>query len=89
MVEIEDDILSEVLGCKSHHKRVSGFGERAWIAEGKEIDAIYWDTGNGWCDILLVIPKNCKECKGKLIKFYNGLQKAIEKHYDEGMCRVD
>ena len=89
MMEVESDILSEVIKCKDYHKKAPQFGERSWIAEGKEIDVVYWDTGNGWCNIMQVIPKTCKECKGKGIKFYRELRKALTRCYDENMCRVD
>lgn len=89
MPEIESDILSEVIDGERYHKKVPQFGERAWVAEGKEFDVVYWDTGNGWCDILVVIPKECLSCKEKLVKFYERLQKSIARHYDEDMCRVD
>jgi len=89
MLEIEDDILSEVIGSKEYHKRAPRFGERAWKAEGKEVDVIYWDTGNGWCDILLVTTKECKECRTKLERFYKRSQQAIVKNYDEDICRID
>jgi len=89
MVEVEADILSEVIKSKEYHKRSPQFGERAWIAEGKEIDVVYWDMGNGWCNVLLVIPKECKICRGKLVQFYKKLQKERAGHYDADMCRVD
>lgn len=82
MLEIEDDILSEVIECRDYHKIALQFGERAWIARGKEIDVVYWDTGNGWCDIIQLIPKTCKEYKIKEIRFYKELRKAISKKYD-------
>lgn len=88
-MEVEDDILSEVIRCEGYHKRVPQFGERAWIAKGKEIEVVYWDTGNGWCDILLVVPQGCKKCQERLLKFDKSLQRAIAEHYDENMCRVD
>lgn len=89
MLEVEDDILSEVVGCEGYHKKAPQYGERAWIAEGKKVNVVYWDTGNGWCDILLAIPKECRKCGKKLEKLYEGLQKAIAKHYDENMYRID
>ncbi len=89
MPEVEDDILSEVIGCKGYHKRALKFGERAWIAEGKEFDVVYWDMGNGWCDILSILPKECIRCRKKMEKFYERLRKAIARNYDEDMCRID
>jgi hypothetical protein len=49
MVEVEADILSEVINCTGYHKPATEFGERAWLAEGKDVDVIYWDEGNNWC----------------------------------------
>jgi hypothetical protein len=46
MVEVEADILSEVINCTGYHKPATEFGERAWLAEGKDVDVIYWDEGN-------------------------------------------
>lgn len=34
------------------------WGERAIIIRGSEADVICWDTGNSWCDIMHVIPRN-------------------------------
>lgn len=90
MLEVEDDILSEVIGCKGYHKRASRYGERAWIAEGEEIDVVYWDEGNGWCMIMQVIPKGYKkECMEKGIKFYRKLKKAMKKSYEDEIDEID
>lgn len=62
MIEVEDDVLCEVIGCASYHKSVPEFGERAWLAEGKEVDVVYWDDGNGWCTIMLIVPKGDNRC---------------------------
>jgi hypothetical protein len=43
MVEVEADILSEVINCTGYHKPATEFGERAWLAEGKDVDVIYWE----------------------------------------------
>ena len=51
MVEIEEDTLSEIIGNKTLHKRIPYLGERVWMAEGEEFDVIYWDVGNGMCQI--------------------------------------
>jgi hypothetical protein len=88
MMQVEDDILSEVISCTDYHKNAPEFGERAWIAEGKEVDVVYWDEGNGWCTIMLLIPKRNKQCYEDGVKFYRKLNKAISKHYD-GMIRID
>jgi hypothetical protein len=85
MVEVEADILSEVINCTGYHKPATEFGERAWLAEGKDVDVIYWDEGNNWCLclIMLVIPKNCQSCKEKIVEFYRKLEKTIEEKSDE------
>ena len=83
MIEIEDDILSEIIGCEGYHKRAPQYGERAWIAEGREIDVVYWDSGNGWCVIMQIVPKGDKECMQKGVKFYKELRKVLEKYYDD------
>lgn len=88
-MEVEDDILSEVIECKEYHKRTPEFGERAWTAEGKEFVVVYWDVGNGWCDIMAIIPKKDKDLRSGIGKFYKKLRKAIMEHYDEDMCRID
>jgi hypothetical protein len=53
------------------------------LAEGKDVDVIYWDEGNNWCLIMLVIPKNCQSCKEKIVEFYRKLEKTIEEKSDE------
>lgn len=86
MIEIESEILSGVIGCKSYHKHAPEYGSRAWKAEGKHIDVIYWDVGNGWCVIMDVIPKNGKnEC---VAEFYKKLQKVIRQCYDGSGFRI-
>ncbi len=52
MMEIDEDTLSEIISNKTPHRRIRELGERVWIAEGKECDVIYWDAGNGMCQIL-------------------------------------
>lgn len=79
MIEIEDDIiLSKIIGCKGYYKRAPEFGERAWLAEGKEVDVVLWDTGNGCYVIMQVIPKGCKECKQTSVEFYKKLAKYCD-----------
>ena len=83
MIDIESEILNKVIECKTFHRHAPEFGERAWVAEGKEIDVVYWDEGNGWCRIMQIIPKNCKECKMVGIKFYIRLRKILEEELCE------
>lgn len=81
MIEVESEILSSVIGCDSYHKYSPEYGSRAWKAQGKYVDVIYWDEGNGWCIILDVIPKKKKQTD--VVKFYKKLKIAIAKNYDE------
>ena len=87
-MEVESDILSVVIGCKGYHERASEYGERAWMANGKKVGVVYWDIGNGWCDIMDVIPKNGGK-QNKVVKFYMALNRTIAKSYDEDFCRID
>ncbi|MGQ9706189.1 MAG: hypothetical protein ACUVWP_04195 [bacterium] len=87
-MEIESNILNKVIGCDSYHKHVCNYGERAYIAVGKLVDVIYWDTGNTWCCILDIIPKTNKGQK-QVIEFYKKLRKEINKCYDENGYRID
>jgi glycine betaine/choline ABC-type transport system substrate-binding protein len=91
-MEVESDILNGIIECKTYHKHQPQFGERAWLAEGKEVNILYWDTGNTWCKILDVIPKKAKTKKEQyqiVKKFYRKLRRKIEESYDENMLRVD
>lgn len=83
MPEVQANILDEAIGCKDYHSRTLEFGERARIAKGKKVDVVYWDTGNGWCAIMQVIPKGNKECLERGIEFYKELEKVIKMHPDE------
>lgn len=87
-MEAESDILSVVIGCKGYHEKAPEYGERAWMAKGRKVDIVYWDTGNGWCDILDIIPQNGGK-QNEVIRFYRMLNKAIAKSYDEDGYRID
>ena len=89
MIEVESDILSDVIKCKGYHKREPKFGDRAWRVKGKKADIIYWDTGNCWCAIMQVIPKEKRDYKKIAAKFYEELHQEIAKRYDENMYRID
>jgi hypothetical protein len=86
MIEVESEILSEAIECNTYHKPRPEYGYRAWIAIGKKVDVVYWDTGNGWCAILDVVPKDGK--KKTVLKFYRKLQQIIKKNYDESGFRI-
>ena len=64
------------------------YGERAWLAEGEEIDVIYWDEGNGWCLIMQIIPKDLKRYKEVGLEFYRKLRKVLNENYDENGMRI-
>lgn len=86
MFEVESDTLNEAIECTTFHKHVPKFGERAWMAEGKEVNVIYWDTGNTWCIILDVYPKKETENPIKVVeKFYKKLRRVMEKYYTENI----
>jgi hypothetical protein len=87
-MEVESDILSMVIRCKGYHERASEYGERAWRANGINMDVVYWDGGNGWCDIMAVIPKK-GQMETEIARFYRRLNSTIDKHYDEDSYRID
>ncbi len=87
MVEVESEILSAVIGCNGLHKHVPEYGWRAWKASGKSVDVVYWDTGNGWCEIMNVIPRKGKN-ESAVVKFYRKLNKMISRCYDENGYRI-
>ena len=57
MKHILDDTLNQIAQASGWHERTPEFGERAWLVKGKYAGIIYWDMGNGWCDIIKIIPK--------------------------------
>lgn len=57
-MELTDDRLNEIIGCRTYHQRVLQYGERAWTASGPHLGVVYWDMGNGWCQILGVVSKS-------------------------------
>ncbi len=56
-MEITIERLDEIIKNSASHKRALDWGERAFIANVALADVIYWDTGNSWCDVLHVVPK--------------------------------
>ncbi len=83
--EIETEIIEEVIEkIGRYHKYVPQYGNRAWLIQGKELDVIYWDTGNGWCYIIDIIPKNKTKAKELLRKFFTRLRKAVNDFYSRG-----
>ena len=86
MLEVESEILSTAIDCKGFHKYTPKYGQRAWKAKGKSIDIVYWDTGNGWCAIIDVIPHKGKS-QSEVIRFYRKLKIIISRCYDENGYR--
>lgn len=85
-MEIESEIISSAVGCNTFHKHVSEYGHRAWMACGKLVDVVYWDLGNGWYEIIDVIPKDGRKSTVKY--FYKRLRKIINESYDENGLRI-
>lgn len=89
MVSVESEILSEAIGGKGYHKKMEEFGERVWMVEGQDVDVVYWDEGNSWCDIMLVVPHGDKVAIKNGEEFYSKLMAKIESSYDEDLERID
>jgi hypothetical protein len=49
--------LSRIAEAQGYHEQALEFGQRAWRIRGRLADFIYWDAGNGWCDIIQIISK--------------------------------
>lgn len=81
-MEIDAEILSAIIKCKSYHKRLDYLGERIWIAEGEECDVVYFDAGNGGCRILQILPKGDDKCR-KIFEKYIKLMLEEAKSFDE------
>jgi len=78
MVEIDVVTLSEIIDNKTSHKRLQELGKRVWLAEGKECDVIYWDMGNGMCQILQILLKKEKD-KDLIMLYLKQIIKSAEK----------
>ena len=78
MVEVEVNTLSEIIGNKTSHRRIPYLGERVWMSEGEECDVIYWDAGNGMCQILQILPKVDDKCKDIIMKYLKLILEAAE-----------
>ncbi len=72
MKQVLDDTLNRLAEAQSYHEHVPGLGERAWRVRGRFADIIYWDIGNGWCDIIKVIPR--KGYEGWLQQFFEQIE---------------
>lgn len=77
MKQVLDNTLGRIAEAEDYHEHAPDFGERAWRVKGRFADIIYWDMGNGWCDIIKVIPQ--KGCEEWLQQFFD----AIEASHDE------
>jgi len=82
MVEIDVITLSDIIDNETPHKRLLEFGKRVWLAEGKECDVIYWDAGNGMCQILQILPKTDDKCIELIMKYLKLILKNIENECD-------
>ncbi len=71
-MEVRAVKLNEIIRCAKYHQRAPQYGNRAWMARGKYLDVIYFDEGNGWCEIVEVIPKRGYE--GDVRRFLKELQ---------------
>jgi len=48
------------------------------MAEGEECNVIYWDAGNGMCQILQILPKVDDKCKAIIMKYLKLILEAAE-----------
>lgn len=72
-----DLTIDKLICCKAYHQRIPEFGERVWIAKGKNLEVIYWDMGNGWCLPIQVLPRNRifnEEFRLQSARFFRKLQ---------------
>jgi len=67
-----DTTLSQIAEAEGYHERAPEFGERAWRIKGRFADIIYWDLGNGWCDVFKVIPK--EGCEDWVQQFFDKVE---------------
>lgn len=61
MKQVLDDTLNRIVEAQGYHERAPELGERAWRVRGKFLEVVYWDMGNGWCDVIHVVPKRGHE----------------------------
>lgn len=61
MKHVLDNTIDRLTGASGLHEHVPELGERAWRVVGRYGDVIYWDLGNGWCDIMRVVPQKGHE----------------------------
>jgi len=78
MVEVEVNTLSEIIGNKTPHRRIPYLGKRVWMAKGEECDVIYWDAGNGMCQILQILPKVDDKGKAIIMKYLKLILEVAE-----------
>jgi len=69
---ILDDTLNRIIENSDYHQHAPEFGIRAWKAKSKMADIIFWDEGNGWCNIIKIIPS--EDSKKYPQMFINWLQ---------------
>ncbi|MDP3064568.1 MAG: hypothetical protein Q8O40_15360 [Chloroflexota bacterium] len=79
MKEIQDTTLAAILGSE-RDERAPEFGERAWRLRGNVADVIYWDLGNGWCDIIRVVPTETGEVADQwLQRFFDRVEASDDR----------
>lgn len=61
MKEILANTLNRIAEAQDYHEPAPEYGERAWRVRGRFLDVIYWDMGNGWCDVIKVLPREGHE----------------------------
>jgi|GEM_PF-3578426 len=74
MKQVLDDTLNRIAEAQGYPEQAPEFGERAWRVKGRCGDIIYWDIGNGWCDIMRIIPK--KEHEGWLQQVFDMIESS-------------
>ena len=67
--EVPAEAISWAAESEGYHERAEDYGERAWRVKGQNLDVIYWDTGNGWSEIMEIIPKS--EIRDYVQEFWN------------------
>lgn len=70
--QVLDGTLNRIAEAHGYHERAPEYGERAWRVRGRFADIVYWDVGNGWCDIIDVIPH--EGCENWLRQFFAAVE---------------
>lgn len=73
------DTINRLIGCETCHERLLDFGERVWVAKGTDLEAVYYDEGNGWCWVCQILPQNKvfnEKFRVESKRFFQGLREA-------------